>query len=117
MPDRLLKRRYRILTRIGEGGMGIVYKAEDLLCKKRLVAVKEMNAGGLPPEVVEAFEQEASLLAHLSHPRLPSMHDYFYEARRTSSTIPTGSGTLIRVILVEFCKMTGRRSTRARWTS
>ena len=80
MSHRLLKRRYRILTRVGEGGMGVVYKAEDLLYKNRLVAVKEMNPGGLPPEVAETFEQEASLLARLSHPRLPGMHDYFYEA-------------------------------------
>jgi serine/threonine protein kinase len=80
MLDRLLKRRYRILTRIGKGGMGVVYKAEDHLCKNRLVAVKEMNPYGLAPEAVEAFEQEAYLLAHLSHPHLPSMHDYFYEA-------------------------------------
>jgi serine/threonine protein kinase len=80
MLDRLLKRRYRILTRIGKGGMGVVHKAEDQLCKNRLVAVKEMNPSGLPPEAVEAFEQEAYILAHLSHPHLPSMHDYFYEA-------------------------------------
>lgn len=80
MSHRLLKRRYRILTRIGEGGMGVVHKAEDQLCKNRLVAVKEMNPSGLPPEAVEAFEQEASVLAHLSHPRLPGMHDYFCEA-------------------------------------
>jgi serine/threonine protein kinase len=80
MPNRLLKRRYRILKRVGQGGMGVVYKAEDLLFKNRLVAVKEMNPYGLPPAAVEAFEQEAYILAHLSHPNLPRMHDYFYEA-------------------------------------
>lgn len=62
-PNHLLKRRYHILTQIGKGGMGVVYKAEDRLFKNRLVAVKEMGQSGLSPqelrEAIEAFEREA----------------------------------------------------------
>ncbi len=60
--------------------MGVVYKAEDLLFNQQLLAVKEMNTYGLPPEAIEAFEQEVFLLAQLSHPNLPRAYDYFYEA-------------------------------------
>ncbi len=81
-PNCLLKRRYRILTQIGKGGMGVVYKAEDLLFKNRLVAVKEMSQNGLSPEAIQAFEQEAYLLADLFHPNLPKIHDHFDEAGR-----------------------------------
>lgn len=79
----LLKQRYHILAKLGEGGFGAVYKAEDTEFAHRLVAVKEMSEEGLTPqEIVEAstsFKREAFLLATLVHPNLPSIFDYFPE--------------------------------------
>ncbi len=85
-PGYLLKRRYRISTRLGNGGFGAVYKAEDEQAGNRLVAVKEMNRGGLTPLEIagaaEAFKREALLLAKLKHPSLPGIYDHFTEAGR-----------------------------------
>ena len=82
----LLKRRYRIMARLGNGGFGAVYKAEDGQAGNRLVAVKEMNRGGLTPLEIagaaEAFKREALLLAKLKHPSLPGIYDHFTEAGR-----------------------------------
>ena len=82
----VLRQRYRILQIIGQGGMGAVYKAEDIPFGNRLVAVKEMRQTGLDPqEVVEAaeqFKQEALLLAGLKHPSLPSIYDHFSQHGR-----------------------------------
>ncbi len=82
----LIKQRYRIIGRLGNGGFGAVYKAEDTQFGNRLVAVKEMNRGGRGPEEVagaaEAFKREALLLAKLKHPSLPSIYDHFTEAGR-----------------------------------
>ena len=82
----LIKERYRIIARLGNGGFGAVYKAEDMQFGNRLVAVKEMNRGGPGPEEVagaaEAFKREALLLAKLKHPSLPSIYDHFTEAGR-----------------------------------
>jgi tRNA A-37 threonylcarbamoyl transferase component Bud32 len=84
-PDHMLKQRYRILRRLGEGGMGAVYQAEDLLLHDKR-AVKEMRRSGLSSEFLRdaarAFRQEAALLERLNHPQVPHRHDFFEEAGR-----------------------------------
>jgi serine/threonine protein kinase len=84
--NHLLKQRYLILSQLGKGGFGAVYKAEDTQLGNRLLAVKEMSQSGLSPqEIIEAaenFKREALLLASLKHPNLPSIYDHFSEAGR-----------------------------------
>jgi len=70
----LLRERYALQARIGQGAMGVVYRALDLQTD-RTVAVKQL-LGGAPPA---SFEREASLLAQLSHARLPTVTDFFVE--------------------------------------
>ncbi|GHO87683.1 protein kinase domain-containing protein [Dictyobacter formicarum] len=81
-----LRERYHILSLIGRGGMGAVYKAEDSALGQRLVAIKEMSMGAIyPQEVTEAaenFKQEALMLAKLQHANLPSIYDHFSENGR-----------------------------------
>jgi len=83
----LLASRYQLLSRIGQGGMGAVYKASDTRFNNRPVAIKEMSSIGLPParlqEAVTAFEHEAHLLADLLHPNLPRIYDHFTENDRS----------------------------------
>src|SRR6266566_3801344 len=85
-PNHLLNQRYRILSQLGKGGFGAIYKAEDAQLGNRLLAVKEMSQSGLSPqEIIEAtenFKREALLLAGLTHPNLPSIYDHFSEAGR-----------------------------------
>lgn len=83
----VLRSRYKILELIGQGGMGAVYKAEDLRLAGRLCAVKEIlpNLGSLPDELEQMqqqFYREASVLARLDHPNLPKVSDYFTEDGR-----------------------------------
>src|SRR5437879_1163322 len=79
--------RYQLLSRIGQGGMGAVYKATDTRLADRIVAIKEMSKAGLPAarlaEAEASFEREATLLAKLSHPNLPGIFDHFTENDRT----------------------------------
>ena len=70
----ILNDRYRIVSVLGQGGMGAVYRAVD----ERLgspVAVKEnLN---LADEFARQFKREAVTLASLRHPALPRVADYF----------------------------------------
>ncbi|HEU0001072.1 MAG TPA: tetratricopeptide repeat protein [Ktedonobacteraceae bacterium] len=83
----LLANRYQLVSCIGQGGMGAVYKAADTKFNNRSVAIKEMSTSGLPSarlqEAEEAFEREAHLLADLLHPNLPRIYEHFAENDRS----------------------------------
>ena len=81
-PNQLLKRRYYLLKKIGEGSFGAVYKAKDTQLGNRPVAIKEMLQLNPSQQEIEAFKHEAEMLAHLMHPSLPSIHEHFDESGR-----------------------------------
>ncbi len=66
--------RYEIRSKIGEGGMGEVYLAQDTKLGRE-VAVKVLpDAFASDPERLARFEREARLLASLNHPRIGAIH-------------------------------------------
>jgi serine/threonine protein kinase len=88
----VLRDRYRVVSLIGQGGMGAVYLTEDIRLPGRRCAVKEIRLPpGLSPGsgeeeklvgererlVREQFHREASTLARLDHPNLPKVSDFF----------------------------------------
>ena len=66
--------RYRILRRIGEGGMGVVYAAEQQH-PERLVALKVIRPGLSSDDGLRRFEQEARVLGLLQHPGIAQIHE------------------------------------------
>src|SRR5258706_9383117 len=65
---------YRILECLGEGGMGIVYKAEQHT-PRRIVALKIVKLGMDSKQVVARFEAERQALAMLAHPNVAKVLD------------------------------------------
>ncbi|HCO96548.1 MAG TPA: hypothetical protein DIU00_21850 [Phycisphaerales bacterium] len=67
--------RYKLLSILGEGGMGIVYLAEQERPIKRRVALKVIKPGMDSKRVVARFEAERQALALLDHPNIAHVYD------------------------------------------
>ncbi len=83
----ILRDRYQLVEIVGQGGMGCVYKAEDLRLPGRLCAIKEVQPElGISAEdrsqLHDQFLTEASILAQLDHPNLPKVSDFFTDDER-----------------------------------
>jgi eukaryotic-like serine/threonine-protein kinase len=67
--------RYKILERIGEGGCGVVYVAEQTEPVRRRVALKVIKLGMDTKQVVARFEAERQALAMMDHPNIAKVLD------------------------------------------
>src|SRR5436190_9999601 len=68
--------KYRVLDRVGRGGMGTVYHAVDETLYRE-VAIKVLNADLDDPEVAKRFRAEAITVARLSHPGIATIYELF----------------------------------------
>jgi serine/threonine-protein kinase len=66
---------YTLIERIGEGGMGIVYLAEQAEPLRRRVALKVIKPGMDSEQVLARFEAERQALALMDHPNIARVHD------------------------------------------
>jgi non-specific serine/threonine protein kinase/serine/threonine-protein kinase len=101
---------YKILQLIGEGGMGVVYEAEQTGPVSRRVALKVLKPGVDTKEVVARFEAERQALAVMDHPNIAKVFD----AGVTEDGRPFFVMELVRGIpLTEYCDLfkldTGQR--------
>src|SRR5215471_1316082 len=66
---------YQVLEKLGSGGMGDIYKAQDPRLN-RFVAIKVLSAAGAgDPERRRRFTQEAQAASALNHPNIITIHD------------------------------------------
>jgi serine/threonine protein kinase len=70
----ILENRYHIISRLGEGGMGTVFLANDLKLNGKQWAIKESL---LHSHHAQGFADEAAILIKLDHPFLPKIIDFF----------------------------------------
>ncbi|HJW13593.1 MAG TPA: ABC transporter substrate-binding protein [Thermoanaerobaculia bacterium] len=66
--------RYEIVSELGRGGMGVVYRARDPLLNRE-VAVKLISSTDLTAEIAERFQREAQLVAQMDHPGIVPIYD------------------------------------------
>ncbi|MEZ4590817.1 MAG: serine/threonine-protein kinase [Chloroflexota bacterium] len=102
----ILRERYKLTNIVGQGGMGSVYRAEDLRLPGRLCAIKEVQPDPNADETYRQqaqsqFLQEASILAQLDHPSLPKVSDFFTENGRDYLVMDFVTGKDLRQLLKE----------------
>ena len=66
--------RYRVLRRLGSGGMGVVFEAEQR-SPRRTVALKVLRPGRRGSAALKRFEREAELLGRLDHPGVARVYE------------------------------------------
>lgn len=91
---------YKLLEEIGEGGMGVVYMAEQAHPMRRRVALKVIRPGMDSRQVTARFEAERQALALMDHPNIARVHD----AGTTGSGRPYFVMELVRGLpITEYC--------------
>lgn len=91
---------YKVLQKIGEGGFGVVYMAEQQDPVRRTVAVKVIKPGMDTKEVVARFEAERQALAMMNHPNVA----HVFDGGVTESGRPYFAMELVKgVPITEYC--------------
>ena len=101
-PGIILKERYKIVSQLGQGGMGEVYLAEDLSLATQVALKINHN---LSDSTSAQFIREARLLAGLKHPNLPRVIDYFTENESQLLVMDYVPGDDLRTIVERHDKL------------
>jgi serine/threonine-protein kinase len=72
----VIDERYRVVRRIGEGGMGIVYEVEHVVIEKRLALKVLRDDYSSRPEVVARFRQEAKSASRIGNEHIVDISDF-----------------------------------------
>jgi serine/threonine-protein kinase len=87
---------YRILSELGAGGMGVVYRAMDLLLERE-VAIKRLRSEyASSPSVLERFRKEAQLQAKLNHPNIAQLYTLLQDGDSLCIVMEFIDGTVLR---------------------
>jgi serine/threonine-protein kinase len=98
----VLNGRYKLLERIGSGGMSVVYKAQDLILG-RLVAVKLLHESFTgDPDFLQRFRQEAYAAAGLQHPNIVTVHDIGQDGNRHYIVMEYVEGRTLKDLIRQY---------------
>jgi serine/threonine protein kinase len=102
----VLHNRYKVRDRIGQGGAGSIYLADDIRLEGRQCALKEVEYDRALPdnlldEARQQFLREATILARLDHPNLPKVSDFFSNGPRDYLVMDYVPGKDLRTMVLD----------------
>ncbi len=92
--------RYEILSELGRGGMGVVYRAKDPVLNRE-VAVKLIPPGNLTKDSEERFQREAQIVAQMDHPSIVPIYDLGRHEGSLFFVMPVLANTNLRQLIRE----------------
>lgn len=102
--EQILNGRYRLLKRIGSGGMSIVYQAQDMSLG-RLVAIKMLHESLTGDDgFLRRFQREAHAAANLSHPNIVTVHDIGQDGYKHYIVMEYVDGRTLKQIIRDYKK-------------
>ena len=111
----LLGKRYKILSKLGSGGMAEVYRAHCLILN-RTVAIKVLRPQfASNDEFVERFRREAQAAASLSHPNIVSIYDVGKDEECYYIVMECVSGKSLKEAIAESGHLPPQRAARISW--
>ncbi|MBK7829059.1 ABC transporter substrate-binding protein [Nannocystis sp.] len=91
--------RYEVLAELGQGGMGVVYRARDQVLGRE-VAIKIISAtGGVTDDAERRFRSEAQTIAQLGHPAIISIYDFGRDAGVLFYVMPVIEGLSLQEMI------------------
>ena len=101
---------YRLIDKLGEGGMGKVYRAIDTMVERE-VAMKSLKPElASRPDVLERFRSEATLLAKLNHPNIAQLYSFFKDGNEFFMVMEYVPGKTLEKLIQERGALPWRRA-------
>jgi Protein kinase domain len=93
--------KYEISTKLGEGSMGVIYRAQDTVLERE-VALKTLSTTGVnDTELLERFYREARACARLRHPNIVTVYDFGEENKTAFIAMELLEGEDLRTVIAE----------------
>jgi eukaryotic-like serine/threonine-protein kinase len=92
--------RYQIISKLGEGGMSVVYRGYDTRLERH-VAIKVLTLNQRKTEFLKRFDREAKALARLTHPNIVPIVDYGEQDGQPFLVMPLLTGGTFKEILAD----------------